>query len=508
VSGKLQTVHVRVNDAVTGKPTPVRIRFTDADGKYYAPFGRLTEFATGRGEDVGGNVLIGDKPHAYIDGTCEFALPAGQISVAIDKGPEYRPIREEVSLPAGKLALRFAIERWADLRAEGWYSGETCCYSLTPHAALLEGAAEDLAIVNLLAEACVLHSSEHGDYRAIPNLLAFSGQEPALERPGHMVVVNTQNFHWRLGHLLLLNCHRVVYPLTCGGPEGSDHWRLADWCDQCHRKGGLVIGGGFFGHHPGSLHGELLADLILGKVDALLMDGFENAAVDRELRQGLLLADWYQVLDCGFRAPVVGGSGKDSNLLPLGGRRTYALLEPGQPFTYKNWIEAARAGRTFVTSGPLLSFTVNGQPPGAVLDIPAGAPVHVRAAVRSLRPLSRLEVLANNQPVAGVDVSGSPAQAAIEAEVPMPQGGWLVARCWGAYDDAIEDWHAAQSSPVYVQVEGRRPPADPAAVAAFVGKLDEMLRWVAEEARCEDEQQRQRLAAVFQEARDALLARG
>ena len=53
----MHTVHVRVNDAATGKPTPCRVRFTDAEGRYYAPFGRLTEFATGRNEDVGGNVL-------------------------------------------------------------------------------------------------------------------------------------------------------------------------------------------------------------------------------------------------------------------------------------------------------------------------------------------------------------------------------------------------------------------------------------------------------------------
>jgi hypothetical protein len=510
VSGKLQTVHLRVNDAATGKPTPVRIRFTDAEGNYYAPFGRLTEFAIGSGEDVGGNVLLGDEPHALIDGTCEIALPAGRIRVAIDKGPEYTPVREELELPAGKLALRFVIERWADLRAAGWYPGDTCCYFLSPHAALLEAAAEDLAVVNLLACETNVYCARQGEYRtAIPNILEFSGQVPALERPGHMVVVNTMNGHRALGTLLLLNCHRIVYPLSCGGPEDFDTWMLADWCDQCHRKGGLVIGYAFLCYDsPHAAHGELLADLILGKVDALEMNGFENAEADRASHQELHLKWWYRLLDCGFRVPVVGGSGKEMNLMSLGSKRTYALLEPGQPFTYKNWIEAVRVGRTFVTSGPLLNFTVNDQPPGAVLDVPAGAAVRFRAAVRSLRPLTRLEVLANNRLVAGVDMSGTPAQAAVEAEVSMPEGGWLVARCWGPYDDAIEDWHAAQSSPVYVQVEGRRPPADPAAVAAFVDKLEKMLYWVAQEARCENEQQRQRLASVFEEARDTLLARG
>src|SRR5262249_50178848 len=140
VSGRLQTVHVRVNDAATGKPTPVRIRFTDAGGTYYAPFGRPTAFSTDYGQDVGGNVLVGEGPHAYIDGTCEIAPPPGRLHVAIYKGPEYRPVREEFDLPPGKLALRFVIERWVDLRAEGWYSGDTHCHFLSPHAALLEAA--------------------------------------------------------------------------------------------------------------------------------------------------------------------------------------------------------------------------------------------------------------------------------------------------------------------------------------------------------------------------------
>src|SRR5207247_343650 len=87
------------------------------------------------------------------------------------------------------------------------------------------------------------------------NLLAFSGQELALEfpgplistglmsfqeTPGTLVVVNTLNTHPVLGQLALLNTHRIVFPLRFGGSAGLDDWTLADWCDQCHRKGGLV----------------------------------------------------------------------------------------------------------------------------------------------------------------------------------------------------------------------------------------------------------------------------
>jgi hypothetical protein len=204
--------------------------------------------------EVGGNVKIDDQAWAYIDGTCEIALPPGAVRVQVAKGPEYRPIDTKLTLTAGKLSVRLAIERWADLRAEGWYSGDTACYFLSPHAALLEGAGEDLAVVNLLAWEVALRDRSDG-YRTIANILEFSGQRPALEMPGHLVAVNTRNQHPMHGTLLLLNCHRVVYPLTFGGPGGFDNWTLMDWCDQCHRKGGLVLGGPYFRNITGYDYG-------------------------------------------------------------------------------------------------------------------------------------------------------------------------------------------------------------------------------------------------------------
>ncbi len=431
----LQNVHICVNDAAAPRqPTPCRIRFTDAGGVYHAPLGRLTRFATEIGVDVGGNVLLDGQEYAYINGTCEIALPPGRISVTITKGPEYRPVQTEVILPPGKLALRFDLKRWTNLRADGWYSGDTRCHFLTPHAALLEAAAEDLAVVNLLCREAPAFGAENKDSRALANIIPFSGQRPALEMPGHMVVVNTLNEHPVLGQLLLLNCHRVVYPLTFGGPGRFDDWTLADWCDQCHRKGGLVIGEGFFGKEQGDLCGELLADVILGKVDALNLDSWKGD-----------LNEYRWLLDLGFRLPLTAGSGKDSNRCVLGALRTYARLRPGEDFTYKNWIEAVRAGRTFVTSGPLLLFTVNDQDPGAVIEMSAATcSVRARVEAPSLQSLDSREILANGAVVASVKPVHSPI---FEVEVPMPQGGWLTARCRGQDGEAL-------TSPIYVRVEG------------------------------------------------------
>jgi hypothetical protein len=470
----LHTVHLRVTDAATGQPTPVRVRLTDAAGNYYPPLGRLARFATGRGQDVGGNLLLGAKQYAYIDGACEVPLPAGPIRAELWKGPEYRPQTVETQLAAGKLALRLSVERWTNLREQGWYSGDTRAHYLSPAAALLEAAAEDLAVVNVLAFEDRIEDQFGNLVAALPNILDFSGQKTALERPGHLVAVNTHNVHPVLGSLGLLNSHRVVHPLTFGGPDGADDWTLGDWCGQCHRKGGLVV----WTRARGVPLGEPLADLILGRVDA-----FEVTSPDESL------SDWYDLLNCGFRVPLVGAGGKESNGVPLGAMRTYARLKAGEELTYKGWVEAVRRGETFVTDGPLLSFNVRRR---------SEQVVDARAEARGFTPFELLELIADGQVIARAAPSGEPAVAVIEAEVSAEKYGWLAARSVG--------WQRtfAHTSPAYLT---NCPRADPAALTRFLGHLDKMLEWVAREARCPTEKHRAALAEVFTAARAELQRR-
>jgi hypothetical protein len=498
VSAKLQTVHVRINDAATGQPTPCRVRFTDAEGKYYAPFGRLTEFDTGIGQDVGGNVRLGERSFAYIDGTCEIRLPAGPIHVDISKGPEFKPIHQRINLATGQISLRFVIERWVTMSEESWYSGDCGVFNMSPHAALLEAAAEDVAVTNLLAHACRMRGDDSTQYLGYSNILEFSGQRPLLECPGHMVAVNTCNGHPRLGILHLLNCHRIVYPLSFGAPDGIDDWSLAAWCDQCHRKGGLVIA-------PLSYYkcGEWLADLILGKVDAVEMGSFQNP-----LHLCPVLDEWLALLGCGFRVPLVGSSDKGDNESVVGSTRTYARLLPDQEMSYRNWIEAVRTGRTFVTNGPMLSLIVDGHEPGDVLDLDTSPfKVRVQAEARSLVPFERLAVVVNGTVTVEAQASGSPSTAVVDTAIELLEPGWLSAHCWGEAKTDTGAWIGGQTSPVYVRLQGksRRPEAE--AVRELRSYLEDTMQWVEREAHCDTEQQRERLADIFRRAREELLKR-
>ena len=495
----LQQVHLRVNDAATGQPTPVRIRVTDGDGKYHAPLGRLTHFASGPNQEVGGNVLLGGKPWAYIDGACEIELPPGPIHVSIAKGPEYTPVEADVQLTAGKLALRLQIERWRDVRRDGWHSGDTRVHFLPPHAALLEAQAEDVALVQLLVRQTQVTDSFGQAQPAIPNLLAFSGQEPCLQASGHAVIVNTENWHPELGSLGLLHCHRVVHPLTFGGPHGADDWTLADWCGQCHRKHGLVVWTRTLHESEDFDYGEPLVDLLLGHVDAFELDHFEDSPFDA-------LPLWYDVLNLGLHVPMAGASGKDGNGIALGTMRTYVHVSEASAPTPKEWIEGLRAGRSFVSNGPLLSFTVNDQLPGAVVSTESGR-VRVRAHAKSLVPFEALEIVQNGSVISQAAATGNQASADLDADVPAAESCWLTARCKGqaqVFHRPANQRIFAHSSPVYVDVPGK--PFRPSAAVAqrFAKEVERMIAWCQTKARCSTPQVRERLSAGFVKALERL----
>lgn len=462
----LQTVHIRINDAATGKPTPVRLRVTDEAGTYFAPFGHTAEFPIGRGEAVGGDVMIDGKRWAYIDGTCEVAVPPGTLTLEATKGPEFKPLRETTSLPLGKMALRFQVARISDFKKDGWYSGDVRAHNISPHAALLEAAAEDLAIVHVMARATPMLSSDGHSYITYPNLEAFSGQQAALERNGHCVVVGTHNRHPVLGELALLHCHRVVYPLSFGGADATDDWSLGDWCDQCHRKKGLVVW-----TNVGSKQSwEALAHAVSGHIDA----------VEFSPERPQALQAWYQLLNAGARIPIVGASAKISNGKALGAWRTYARIDERETMNPAAWIEAVRAGRTEVTTGPMLRLTANGCHPGETIKLQAGERVAIETDFDG-----EVEVRLNGKSIA----NGSTGAEILNS-------GWLVACSWTEDRKLLR----AHTSPIWIDAEGVPQPRDTNALPLLKSALASGRTWVEREGRFEKEQSKAKLIETFDSA--------
>ena len=443
------TIHLRVTDAATARPTPVRIRLTGPDGTAHVPFGRAAAFPTGPGEAVGGHLSIDRESWHAIDGTAEVKLPAGvPVRVRITKGPEYEPLDTTVTLGSGQMALRFAVRRWADPSAVGWFSGDTRVHVLSPHDATLDAAAEGVNVVHLLAgvrEVASIHGGQ--TFPLAANIGAFSGQKPALDAHGVVVAVNTFNRHPVLGSVGLLHSHRPVFPLTFGGADDVDDWSVCDWCDQCHRKNGLTVWADPFTPDHG---GEALVAAILGKIDAVEFTG--------------RLTGYYRLLNAGVVLPVVGGSGKADSLTPIGSPRTYARLNAGDTLTLANWVDAVRAGRCYATNGPIVTFDIGDT---------------VRASATSVVPFVKLELVHNGKVIESVLAVTDDDRWVAAGEWPVPAAGWVAVRCAGVST-------FAHTAPVVV---GEITPA-PAAVAALRACLERTRDWIADHGRFQDDRRK------------------
>jgi hypothetical protein len=497
VSDGLHVVHVRVVDAATGRPTPVRLRFQGRDGKWFAPLGRTASFPTGENQEVGLHVRDGGHDYAYVDGSCEILLPADPVEVEILKGPNYTPIERVVTLGPGKMALRFVLERRANLPPPGWYSGDCRCHELSPHAALVEGAAEGLAVVNLLARQRESQFKERGS--SLSGLEAFSGQVPCLASPESVVVVNGFNVHPQLGSLSLLCCHRPVFPFHAGSTNFED-WTLGDWCGQCHRKKGLVLWSApeFWSDGFGdTIAPEGLAQLVTGHVDAVEIDGsIRDHGSD-------VWANWYTLLNAGFRIPLAGASAKASNAQILGQARTYVYLGPEAALEYPSWIEALRAGKSCVSDGPFINLEVGGNLPGATLEV-AGpdSQIQVRTCMQTLATGGVLQLVGNGEVVAEAG-SANASFTSLEAEISANGLRWLAAR-YRLADSSF----AAHTSPIYLGNPAARTLANSARLRMMRELLVRGARWAEAEATFRQQRNREGLVAIFRQAADEIDRRG
>jgi hypothetical protein len=318
---------------------------------------------------------------------------------------------------------------------------------LSPVSALLEGSAEGVNVVNLLA-------SQWGEL--MTNVGDFDGRTTWGSREAggdgeYLVRVGTENRQHVLGHISLLGYQgRIIAPMTTGGPDESAlgdpiEILLTEWARQCKEQGGVTI----LPHFPNP-RAEWAASIISEEIDAVEMTAWGD------LYGGIdpySLSDWYRYLNCGYLVAAVGGTDKMQASTAVGAVRTYARLAPDEPFTYDAWMEAVRRAETFVTYGPLLEFTVDGKPMGSRMAMSgSGGTLDVTWQAASVTvPMSRVELIVNGEIRESLAVA--PDQAGGSWSIRVEQSAWLALLVRGRYADKPE-MIAAHSSPVMVDVEG------------------------------------------------------
>lgn len=444
-------VTVRVVEQGTSQPVAVRIHFHGAHGEYLPPRGNHRKVNPYWFEDNYGEFVNQHNQYAYIHGECVIDLPLGQVYVEVTKGYEVKPLRTVVTVTPETETITLELARVLHWRAQGWVTADTHVHFLSPTTALLEGQAEGVNVVNLLASQWGEMFSNVTDFDGKTTLGAkdFGGDGEFLVRVG------TENRMQTLGHISLLGYGgQMIHPLCTGGPTESAagdplELTMAEWAQRCIDQGGLVV----LPHAPNPQL-ERAADIVLGVVNAIELMTFNPLHPNNMQVNPYGLADWYRYLNLGYQPPLVGGSDKMAASSLLGGIRTYAHLG-GRELTYENWMAAVRAGNTFVTVGPLAELLVEGVAPGGQIQLGAdGGTLEVAWRVESASlPIDQVEIVMGGLTVAQSAVNGS-LQATGVARIPVTASTWLALRVRGSYHGKHGEI-AAHSSAVQVVVGGK-----------------------------------------------------
>jgi hypothetical protein len=186
-------------------------------------------------------------------------------------------------------------------------------------------------------------------------------------------------------------------------------------------------------------------DVALGRLDFLeafeLLNPTCGGLIERRY-----FGMYYKLLNAGQHVALSAGT--DADCVGLACEpRVYALLEPGDAFTYANWTKALAKGRTSLASGPyqFLELKVDGHSVGEQIELPTENTVNVKVTytveITEDAPVEdSIEIVQNGVVVASQPffpmTSGS---VTFNKDVLVSRSGWIAARTasYGTHTGAV-----------------------------------------------------------------------
>ena len=317
VAAATRRVTIRVVEKGSRKTVPVKLHIHGEAGEYLAPVNRHRQPNPAWFEDYAPEFQNqGTHRCTYVPGETVVDLPRGTVYLEVSKGFEIRPVRRRFRVDAATDNIEIELDKVLHWRERGWVTADTHVHFLSPHTAQLEGSAEGVNVVNLLASQWGELMTNVGDFDG----KSTYGSKDAGGDGEWLVRVGTENRQHIMGHISLLGYKgSMIAPMCAGGPDEAALGDpvgvlLMEWAQQCREQGGIAV----LPHFPNP-RCENAAGLIEGVIDAVEMTSWGN------LYGGIdpySLSDYYRYLNCGHFIVAVGGTGQDA-CDNTGGRRPH-----------------------------------------------------------------------------------------------------------------------------------------------------------------------------------------
>ena len=438
-----------ITDAATGKPVPCVVCITDANGK------SVTENASFKGG-------------FRCPGSFRKTLPPGHTQVRVARGLETERITRDVELVAGQEThLAIQLERRVNLRERGWFAGDSHVHMIHGERDLpvefdfvaLTARSEDLQYLSLGQSWQVENPTPEELERELGGQSTPDCQlRWGMEAPKNYYRGDVGRC---LGHCWLLSAKGrtagnldVIRLLTEASAADYESQKPVfanfESHELIHAQGGAV-----FYTHPlrwwmGSWGGQggyprsdrmrlsnMAAELPLDTVIGPTFDGLDVITSGGEIEANeKAFALWAMLLNHGYRvAPTASSDAcfdRPGGGVP-GSARTYTFLPDG--FSWDAVSRATAAGRTFVTTGPLVLASLNGKPPG--ISLPAGdTPFELRieawSSGKETGGLRSIQILRNGQVFRQIALNPAPTSYETVLPIRETESAWYCVRVFGS----------------------------------------------------------------------------
>ena len=480
---------------VNGQLAGSRIHLTASDGRFYAP------------SDAYARVSGAGDPIFHTKGAFTVALPPGRVSLTVVKGFEFLPQEVEAKIEPNEItALTVELTRLTDMAAKGWYNGSMHVHMNyggnlrnTLENLMMMSEAEDQDIVNELMA--------NKDNRILDHQFFVKGGGPhPLSTPERLLVVGEEYRPLLYGHVFFLGLRDHLISPYAAGYEGTAIESLypsnTDMFRKAKRQGATVGYVHAFGGEGDPLEGNLggakglMVDAALGTTDAVEWSGAGTSG----------FFPLYALWNNGLRVTAVGGEDSVSDMHRyklVGSVRTY-VRTGDRGLEMDAWLEEVRAGRAFVSTGPLVELTIDGMMPGETVTLPSsGGSVEVRVHVRSITPLETVSLVSNGEEVADVPLNPDRTSVDHQATLQVSRSGWYHLRATGSRDERFPldaSFSQAFTNPVWITV-GDQPIRSRAAAEYSIEWIDTLQEMAEAWPGWRSQQERSHVFAQFDEAR-------
>lgn len=449
----LGTIQFNVN-GTDGDPLPCRIHLKDSAGKSLFAFGQPKW-----------------NDHFVCSGRVAAAVAAGTYSWEIERGPEWKRSSGKVAVAKGETAqVEVKLRRVVDLNREGWFSADMHIHRPVKDIQLLM-LAEDLNLAPAISwwnkPAPNAPAADQTEFRFAENRI-YCTQIGEDEREGGALL------YFGLAKPLDLTVTSREFPSPMRFVTQAEQQNESVWIDiekpfwwdvptwlATGRMNSIGIAHNHM-HRSGVLDGEAWGK---PRDTERFAGAHGNGLWTQEI--------YYHVLNSGIRIPPSAGSASGVLPNPVGYNRVYAHLGD-KDFTRDNWFSALKAGRCFVTNGPLLRVTANRSLPGKVLSVNEPFQVHFQVKLTSGDPVSALELIVNGEVANRIELSRSD-DAAIDFDFEVTEPGWFLVR---AIADVPETFRFATTAPWYVEFTDKPNRISQASAQFFLDWVNERIERV------------------------------